>query len=509
MRTAPRSLLLPLAFLLSVPAAFGSGDPPSIFSRVEEFRLDNGMLFLLLPRHEVPMVSGRVLFRVGNVDNPTGQSGLAHMFEHMAFKGTDRIGTRDFEAEMMVQDSVARVGAELAREMSARERADPERIEALRAQLAALTDRQMALTVPMEWPRVYDSYTLDFNAYTTEDFTVYEARLPANNLEVWMLMESERIQHPIFREFYRERDVVIQERLEQTEDNPNGMARELLQSLAFTAHPYRQPTIGYMCDIEVLTQEQAAAFRETYYVPGNAVAALVGDFDVDEAKRMIRAYFGDIPAGPPPPEVAVMEPPQKGMRRGIHRQGTDRRVLLAFPGFHPHDRRHLAAALLADVLSRDETSRLDRRLDFEEQAVRSVRASGTAGFHRYAGLFLIEAVPLEAVSNERVEALIWEELERVVTEPVTQEKLDEIRRSYRKRYYYSLETNDSIAEALVHHQAIRGDWRWSYERFDRYDEITVGDVTALAEELFQPDRATVVYLEPDAEVMIAEKGGAR
>jgi predicted Zn-dependent peptidase len=491
------------------PAAGAAMVHPPVFDRVEELRLDNGMLFLLLPRHEVPTVSGRIRFRVGNVDNQVGQTGMAHMFEHMAFKGTDKIGTRDWRAELAVQDSVDRVGTALARETARHARADTARISMLHAQLERLTERQIALTVPMEFPRLYDRYVSDFNAFTSVDFTEYHADLTANALEVWMLMESERIQHPSFREFYRERDVVKEERRQSTEDDPMGMAWELLYALAFTAHPYRTPTIGYMSDLETLTQGQAEAFQRTYYVPGNAVGVLVGDFDPKEAKQMIRDYFGDIPPGPAPPEVVTEEPPQRGARRGVIRMGTERGCLICFPGFAPDDRRAAVARLLAAVLNRDNTSRLDHRLDVREKAVRRIRVSADGSFHRYPGVFEIEAIPLEGFTNELIEAMIWDELGRVVSEPLTQSKLDEIRAANRKNYYYALETNAQLSAELIDHQTIYGDWRHSYERFATSDAVTPEEVTDLARDLFQRDRATVVYLEPKEAPAGEPEGGAR
>ncbi|MFH1842867.1 MAG: pitrilysin family protein [bacterium] len=424
--------------LLLLTATETGASGPAIFDRVEEYQLDNGMQFQLLPRPDVPMVTGYILFKVGNVDNPPGQIGMAHMFEHMAFKGTDRIGTRDHEAELAIQDSVAVVGAELANEMGKREFASAERVDQFRGLLDALLERQAEFIVPMEWPMLYDGYTYNFNAYTSQDFTVYHATLPSNNLEAWMLMESERLQHPSFREFYTERDVVMEERREVIEDRPQRVARELMQALAFTVFPYCNPIIGYMGDIELLTQDQAETFYRDYYGPANGVAALVGDFDPAEARRLIEAYFGDIPARPCRPGPAMVEPPQQGQRRGIHRQGSERALYLAFPGYHPTDRRHAVARLLGSVLSRDKTSRLDKRLDLQEGAVRSIWTSFNGGFQRYAGVFIICAKVLEDFTNEQVEDMIWEELERVVSEPVTAEKLLEIQTSYRKKYYFTL-----------------------------------------------------------------------
>jgi predicted Zn-dependent peptidase len=472
-------------------------DHPAVFDRVVEHRLDNGMLFLLLPRGDAPMFSGAILVKVGNVDNPPGSTGLAHMFEHMAFKGTDRIGARDFTAEKAVSDSLKRYGKELTAELRRGAAADTARIADLRREIIALEERQGEHLVPMAFPQTYDLYTFMYNAYTNQDFTVYTATLPANNLEVWMLMESERLQHPVFREFYSELEVVKEERRMRTEDNPEGAAYELLKSLAFREHPYRYPTIGYMEDLETLNPTMIEDFWNDYYTPGNIVAALAGDFDLEEAKRLIDAYFGDIPARPLPDGIDVMEPEPAEMSRSIHRQGEERQMLMAFPGFAPDDSLRQVAGLLASVLSRDKTSRLDRRLDLEEGVARSIYASATGGYQRYRGLVEIIVDLMDGATNERVEEMVWEELARLVTKPVTREKLDEIRASYRKKFIFSLERNESLAGMLVTNQASYGDWRYVYRRFDAYDRVTTDDVTALVRDLLRRERATVVSLEPE------------
>ena len=463
------AIALPLALtLLSTMPAPAAGkkaakpsaaefQPPAVFDRVEEFRLDNGMLFLLLPRHDVPTVAGRMRFRVGNVDCPAGRSGVAHMFEHMAFKGTDVIGALDREREVAIEDSIRQVGLALSREILQRERADTSLVKQLQGELERLGAAQSDVTSPDEFPRLYDQYTYDFNAWTSADFTQYETYVPANALEIWMLMESERIQHPSFRGFYSERDVVIEERREG-EDEPSTMAWELINGVAYQAHPYRLPVIGYMSDLETLTQQDAEAFRATYYVPGNATCALVGDFDPAQAKRLITAYFGDIPAGPPPPEVSTQEPPQRGERRAILRQGTEEEIYVVFHGFAPGDRRTVVLSLLADVLSRDITSRLDQRLDIKEKAAREVWASIEYS-DRYPGLLVLHAKPLEGFTNADLERMIWEELAGVISTPVTKARLDEILASRRKRFYRGLVMNTALADRLVDSQAVHGNWR--------------------------------------------------
>ncbi len=501
--------LVAIAAVFSLAASFcaaGSSPPdkavaalehPALFDQVQEYRLDNGMLFLLLPRHDVPMVSGFITVRVGNVDNPAGATGLAHMFEHMAFKGTDRIGTRDAAAEKTVRDSIAVVGAALTDLLRAGTAADTARVTHLRREISRLGEREQGLLVPDEFLRTYDQYTYDFNAYTNQDFTAYHATLPANNLEVWMLMESERLQHPVFRGFYPELEVVREERRTRTDDNPDGLAAELLKSLAFSEHPYRYPTIGYMADLQTLNPNQIEAFWREYYTPGNMVAALVGDFQPEAAKAMITDYFGDIPAGPSPAGPTGEEPPQTAMRRGTVTKGAERKLLLAFPGFAPDDPRLPAAGLLSSILSADRTSRLDRRLDLQEGVSRSVHTSSTGGYRRYRGLFTITVALMGNATNEQAEDLVWQELDRLQTDPVDQAKLDEIRSADRKGFVFGLQKNKDIARLLATTQAARGNWRWAYKRFSESARVTPAAVTELARELFTRHKATVVYLEPE------------
>jgi predicted Zn-dependent peptidase len=261
-----------------------------------------------------------------------------------------------------------------------------------------------------------------------------------------------------------------------------------------------------MSDLETLTQDAAERFRATYYVPGNAVGALIGDFDPARAKELLEAYFGDIPPGPPPPAVNTVEPPQYGMRRAIHRQGTEREVSICFPAFPPADRRCAVLTLLADVLSRDITSRLDRRLDIQEHAAREVWAWASVE-QRYPGLLTIHATPLEGFTNEQVEQMIWEELARVVSEPVTAQKLREIKDSRRKRFYRGLTTNRALADLLLDGQMIHGDWRQIFERMAMTESVTAAEVTELAGKLLQRDQATVVYLEPEATDAPGNGGG--
>ncbi len=494
------SVFIGMFWCLGASVSPARGEPagrPVLFDRVEKFRLDNGMRFLLLPRHDVPIVAGNIMVKVGNVDTPEGSTGLAHVFEHMAFKGTDVIGSTDFTAESALLDSLVEAGERLSSIRKGRDTAASEDSSKVELEVAALEERAGRFSEPMAFPRTYDTYTFDFNAYTSTDVTAYTALLGANNLEVWMLMESERLQNPVFREFYSELEVVMEERRANTDDKPEAGARELLKSLFFTKHPYRFPTIGFMDDLRTLTPKMLREFFDRYYAPGNMVGALVGDFDPAEARTWLTSYFGDIPSRPLPPGIDTVEPIPTSPRRGVYRQGKERRLQMAFPGFGPTDPDRPVAELLGGVLAGDRTRRLTRRLDLEEGVARDVRVSPNGGFDRYPGYFLITVDVMAGHTNEEAEELVREELRRLVEEPVTAEKLDEIRSAWRKSFLFGLQKNADLADLLAFYETIDGDWRLSYRRFDDYDRVTPADVSRLAGELFQPKNATVVYLEPE------------
>src|SRR2546427_7359608 len=281
--------------------------------KVKRITLDNGMRFLVVRRGTAPVFAANLRFRVGSVDDPGGESGLAHLFEHLAFKGTSTIGTRDPKKEAEILDAMDRTVIDLLREEDRGGAADPKRLESLRSDLEALTKSLQEMTVKDEFSQILTGNgAAGLNASTSTDLTSYVVSLPANRLELWCLLESARLRDPVLREFYSERDVVMEERRMRIDNHPQGKLYEQLLLSAFEAHPYRVPTVGWMSDLEHLTRPQAAEFRRGFYAPNNAVATLVGDIDPAAAERLIRRYFDGLPAGPPPRLPVTTEPPQAG-----------------------------------------------------------------------------------------------------------------------------------------------------------------------------------------------------
>ena len=315
-------LILVGVLAAAVPGQAGS---PSLADRVIEHKLANGMTVLMVERHQAPIVSVNMTFGVGGVNEQVGQTGLAHLYEHMAFKGTRTVGTRDYEREQAVLDDLARVGTELdrhEREEAARAQAEgkppvpSETVQQLQRRFKELQEKAGEYVVGNEMALLYQRHGgVGLNASTGKDITRYVISLPANRLPLWAALESDRMAHPVLREFYKEREVVMEERRLRTDDSPNGLLYETFTSTAFQAHQYGVPTIGWGSDILSLTPAATEAFFKTYYGPNNATVAIVGDINPKEVIALIEQTFGKIPAAPPIPSLVTEEPPQRGERR--------------------------------------------------------------------------------------------------------------------------------------------------------------------------------------------------
>jgi predicted Zn-dependent peptidase len=468
-------------------------------SQVEELKLGNGMVFLLLRRPKAEVVSTVISFRVGGADEKVGYTGLAHMFEHMAFKGTEHIGTRNYEAERKILEEIESVGEELAQEEAKGPDADSEKVKELREKIAALQAQEAEYIVKDElWDTYLQNGAKDLNAGTSKDLTSYYVSLPANRLELWALMESQRMVEPVFREFYSERDVVMEERLRRTETHPWGKLYEELMGTAFLAHPYGYPTLGWMSDIGTLTMGQAAEFFETYYGPNNAVAAIVGDIDIEWTKELIKRYFGAIPPRGDPAPVLTKEPEQKGERRTALRWDAQPLLMLAYHQPTYPDRDSVALDLLQVVLTEGRSSRLYVRLVKEGRMASDVYSYEAPGF-RYPHLLVIGAVPIAGHTTEEVEAVILEEIEKIAGEGITERELQKAKNRRLADHWRGLQSNMGIARGLTYYQSVIGDWRYMLRYLEQVEATTGEDIQRVVREyLTEKNRtaATLVKVSP-------------
>jgi predicted Zn-dependent peptidase len=492
---------LSLSLILNLGQAAAAG--PSLADRVIEHRLANGLTVLLVERHQSPIVSINMTFGVGGLDERTGMTGVAHLYEHMAFKGTRTIGSRDYQQERplleeldRLNDQIDRLQAELADTPADKaDPAKPKELERLRQQFMQTQERASEWVVGNEMSLLYQRHgAVGLNASTGKDVTRYTVSLPANRLPLWAAIESDRMAHPVLREFYKERAVVMEERRLRTDDSPTGLLYETFVAAAFQAHPYGFPTIGWASDIQALTPAATEAFFRTYYGPGNAVIAIVGDINPADTMALIERSFGSIPPASTPPRVVTVEPPQRGERRVTVEFEAEPIVMVGYhkPSIgHPDDP---VFDVLDAVLSEGVTSRLYRRLVRELKLAASVSTdSGTPGV-RSANLFLISAAPLAPHSTVELEAAIEEELTRLKREPVSPDELAKVLNNLDAGLVRALRSNSGLASQLAYFQVVAKDWRYVLASRDRIAAVTPADIQRVAAKYFTPSNRTVATL---------------
>lgn len=491
-----------VGFVLMLGVSFAA--PSGLADRVIEHRLANGMTILMVERHQAPVVSINMTFGVGGVNEQVGQTGLAHLYEHMAFKGTRSVGTKDYDKEKPILDELHRVGTELEQrqrdlarrgaEMPADE-SEKEAVERLQKRFKELQDQAMQYVAGNEVALLYQRHGgVGLNASTGKDITRYVISLPSNRLPLWAAIESDRMANPVLREFYKERGVVMEERRLRNDDSPSGLLYETFTSAAFRAHPYGVPTIGWESDILSLTPAATEAFFKTYYGPGRATIGIVGDIDPKEVITLIESTFGKIPTGPPPPQVVTIEPPQRGERRVEIEFDAEPSLAIGFhkPGIgHPDD---YVFDVIDELLTDGPTSRLYSKLVRESRLAASVNSDANYPGVLSANLFVLSATPLAPHSAAEVEAAILAELERLKREPVAQKELERIINNLDADMVRALRSNSGLASQLALYQTVAGDWRYVLKSRDKIAAVTPADIQRVAAQYFTKSNRTVAML---------------
>jgi predicted Zn-dependent peptidase len=487
-----------IVFLVAFFSGWSGGDSSAaslLEGRVVERTLDNGLRVLIVKRSAVPTVSFNLTVRVGSVDEPGGQSGLAHLFEHLAFKGTETIGTSDFAREQPLLEELDRLEAERQRARNAPGGGDGERAAEWHRRFDDAQARARSVVVPNEYGALYDRHgAVGFNASTGVDLTRYTVSLPANRLPLWMALESDRFRRPVFREFYPERDVVLEERRMRVENNPVGKLYEALFAAAFAAHPYRVPTIGWSSEVTALSAPEARDFFASHYGPGNSVVAIVGDVDVDDALKRVSDAFGAIPSRPAPVPSATREPPQEGERRIEVEYDAQPQLVVAYhrPGIDDPD--DPVFDVIESLLSSGRRSRLYTELVSARQVAVAASASAGEPGARYPSLFVLDAVPRAPHTLDDVESALLEQIERLQREPVSDRELARVVNRLDADLVRSLQSNAGLASQLTYFQSVAGDWRYVLTIRDRVAAVTPKDVQRVAATWFVKSNRTVARL---------------
>jgi predicted Zn-dependent peptidase len=479
-----------ILLLLAASPSPGAG----LEEKVQEHTLKNGMKVLLVERHTSPTVAAWIRFKVGSVDERSDERGIAHLLEHMLFKGTKTIGTRNFKEERLLLERIETVAGELMAEQLRRRQADPEKVARLAKELTQLEDKAAGYVVKNELSELYaKNGGTNLNAFTSKDSTAYMVSLPANKLELWAAIESDRFRNAVLREFYTERNVVMEERRRSYDTNPDGKLWETFLAAAYVAHPYGQPTIGWMSDIENLSRTKAASFLHRYYAPANAVMAIVGAIDAKKTLAMVERYFGALPTGTPVPPVAVDEPPQRGERRVEIVEDAEPQLLIGFHKPTLPDREDYVFDVITMLLADGRTSRLYRKLVVEQQLATDVSAFYGPG-SRYPNLFVITATPRAPHTARVVEEAIYRELELLKREPVSERELQQILNRLEADEVRAMATNDGLAYRLTEYESTAGTWRYLLQHRNQVATVTAAHVTETAARYLVPENRTVATI---------------
>jgi predicted Zn-dependent peptidase len=488
--------LLAAAIVVAATSRSGAQDMASFEKRVTVKTLGNGLTLLVVERPEVPVFAFFTHVDVGADREVPGITGLAHMFEHMAFKGTDRIGTTDYAAEKTALENVEKTYAAYDAERRRPTGRDDKKVAELEKAWKASMDEANRFVATNEFGEIIERVGgTGLNAFTSNDETGYFYQLPSNRLELWAYLESERFLHPVMREFYKERDVVFEERRLRTDSQPTGRLFEQFLTTAFVAHPYGQPVVGWPSDLQSFSATDAMAFYKRYYVPANMVVTVVGDVKAPEVIALAETYFGRLPAGPKPEPLRTIEPPQRAERTVVLREAAQPYYL---EGYHRPDSRDADDAVydvISDILSSGRTSRLYRSLVRDKKI-----AAGASGFSGYPGdkyphLFAFFAVSTPGHTPDELRDALRAEVERMKTEDVTDDELQMAKTRARANLIRRLGNNSGLAFQLGSYQARFGDWRELFRDVDQIQTVTKADIRRIAQKTFVPENRTVGIIE--------------
>ncbi len=494
---------------LLVSAAQGKGYE-DIEQRVVEHALPNGLRFLFLEREDAPVFSFAAVVHAGAVNEQYGVGGIAHMMEHMAFKGTTSVGTTDYEPEAEALRRVDEAFEALLEERRKGIGADPTKVARLESTFRQAQARADSFVVANEFDRVLEEQgARGVNAGTGADMTMYVYSLPSNKLELWALMESDRLTAPVFREFYKENEVVQEERRMRYESTPSGRLMDEFLSAAYKDHPYGHGIIGTSSDLQSLTRRDGIEFRDTYYIANNMTVAVVGDVDPRTAILMVEKYFGRVPTGPAPPPVDTKESPQAAERRVIMQ---DPAQPFLFVGYHIPEMTHPdhdACRALCDILAQGRSSRLYRELVKDRKL--AVDVGGYAGYpgSQYPTLAFFHVVASAGADIHAVESAFHEVVAGLVREPVSQEELDAYKGRAKARFIGGLRSDTGLAIQLAIFDRFRGGWRALFTYLDRVEAITTDDLERVAAQVFRKHNRTVALIETPVEAAVGETDAPR
>jgi predicted Zn-dependent peptidase len=483
--------------LASTPAAATSLPEESGLEKLQasvvEHRLDNGWTFLIVPREGAPVVSLHTYIDVGGVFEAPGATGMAHMFEHMAFKGSSRLGTKDWQAEEKALEKVEQAYIDLDK---LRASGSPALIKQAEARFTAAQERAARIVDPEAFSKLLEEAggSQSLNASTSAEETRYIVSLPSNQIELWCWLERERFADPVLREFYKERDAVMEERRMRVESSPFGALLEQLLGTAFTEHPYRRPIIGYAEDLMSFSRTEAEEFYAKNYGVRRFTTAIVGDVNPKTLVPLLERYFGDFEAGPEPTTIQVVEPAQTGERR-VDVEFPAMPIVLA--AWHIPARSHVdtpALDLGLSILGQAQASRLNEALVRGRGLGAQVGADSGLPGTRHPNLAIAYGIPSAGTSAGELEAGIFEVVKEFQKSGPTSTELSGAKARARASLLRGLANNESLAADLCEWQSKSGTWRNLFGQTESIARVTANDIKRVFTKYFTENNRTVATL---------------
>ncbi|MGB3515885.1 MAG: pitrilysin family protein [Elainellaceae cyanobacterium] len=465
--------------------------------QITEFTLDNGIRFIVMERHQAPVVSFMIHFNVGAAEEEDGKTGAAHYLEHLAFKGTSLVGTSDYEAERPLLDQLDELFDQI---LAARAAGDIDEETRLQAEFDAVQEEAATYVNQNEFGRIVEEAGgVGLNATTSADATRYFYSLPANKLELWMSLESERFLDPVFREFYEEKDVILEERRMRTDNSPVGKMIEAFLETSFPDYIYGRPVIGYEDDLRNMTRDDIYDFYTTHYTPRRMTVTLVGDVDPREVRQLARIYFSRYPDRPNAPDVVAELTPQTEPRDVTLYLNSEPWYL---EGYHRPDLNHPDHAVytvINGILTYGRTSRLYKSLVQDGRIALDMGAADGFPGDRFPNLVLFYGLTAPGHTVDEIKTAMNQEFDRLRTEPVTADELDRVKTQSLASLVRSLSSNQGMASLLASYQAKTGSWRNLFSELDAINQVTAEDVMRVSQAMFRPDNVTTGRILPLAE----------
>ncbi len=455
-----------------------------------------------MKRGTSPTLALYIKFLVGAVDEIPEQAGTAHLLEHMLFKGTPNVGTRDFKKEKKYQEQIEVWGNKLdnlrleARSLKNRGMVVPDQltkdIETHDRRLKNLIILQDELILKNEDSYIYEQNgEVGFNAYTSQDVTNYQIQLPSNRLEIWAKIESDRLKNPILREYYTERDVVIEERRMRTDDSGAGVLRERFFSVAFESHPYRKPVIGYSEGLPFLKIDETLNFFKENYTPNRMVIAIVGDVDFPETEKVIKKYFSDLKPGKERSTYKIEEKQFLGEKRfKVNHPSSEQMMMGWLKPPYPH-KDNAVFDVLSNLLTTGAGSKLNQRLVLKDKTVNSVGSANGYPGERYQNFFTLFIKPQSGADVGMIEKAVWDELLSIKEKGVSKEDLEKIKNQMIADFLRTMDDNGTIADSLSYYQLLYGSWNHLFSQYTAIQNVTSEDIQKVVQLYLTEDQVVV------------------